>query len=124
MLICNKLNKELIYIDRNLQQSAKNMILKLTSRSSNITTSFLVTDENKMINYYVFAIDFSELSEGEYEYKLITDDVSSHGDILASGLIKIVGKNEDAKTYMNGIQYKIYDPFTDQNIQSTDDENQ
>lgn len=113
MLICNKLDSELIYIDRNLQQSAKNMILKLRSRSSNITTSFLVEDAKTMINYYVFSLDLSGLSEGEYEYTLITDDVNSHGDVLASGMIKIVGENEEAKAYVNGIEYKIYDPLAE-----------
>lgn len=109
MIIIERKNIEnSVYFPRNLYKNEENEYkLVLNNRATNKTYTFENLEDKKLwsIDYYVFFINFKDVPEDEYEYKIFTNkDVE-----LASGIIKLKDDEKTTVYYNKNREYIAYD---------------
>lgn len=75
-----------LYIDKSTDTPVgTDLTLKLRSRISNKEYTFNVQDEGTYLNYYCFDTVISGISNGEYEYTLMYQNILLHTGLLVYG---------------------------------------
>ena len=109
-------NKDIITIPRHTKADYNTYSLVL---SSSMSTTFTLVDEMGNIStnpfFYSFPLDNKEIAEGEYSYKLISEDVIletgliTYGSYSRSGLV--MNNTSNLKLQYNGKdKYKMLQP--------------
>lgn len=105
IIIQDKNIESLVYFHKNLYSNNIDLYrLVLNDRATNKIYEFDNLEDNCSVNdFYTFFIDFSDLPEGEYEYKIFTNEVE-----VASGLIRLNALELDNVFYPKNNEYIAY----------------
>ena len=105
ILISNKNMSNLVYIPENIVRNTLDYTLTLRNRASNKEYEFAVQDRRLVASdFHTFAVDFSDVPVGEYEYELLD------GDCVGKGIIKLCVAEKGERVYEEiNSTYTVYE---------------
>ena len=121
IIVADKNRENVVYFEKNCYKyidgqfiirdvDTSRWVIRLTDRATNKSYEFNKDDSFfASYGFYSFLLDFTDLPQGEYEYKVITDN--DEKNIVAKGLIRLNELEPDFIANEINREYVIYDKF-------------